>query len=628
VTLREWLIADGLGGYAMGTEDGIRTRRYHGLLLAAARSSERRFMLVNGVEAWVETAHGIMRLTQQRYAPDVTEKSSHSATFTPEPWPKWDFGRAAHEVFGVKGHPATVLGWTLGSGMKARLHVRPLISGRDWHALHRENAAFRFDVQAADGRVSFAPYPSVPAIHAHSNGTYRHAPQWYRQFQYDEERARGQDFIEDLASPGVFTFDLSPESPDAWLVFTTPPEMGGVDIRGEVGEWCRAARDVERVRLAAFPSGMERLAELFIVRRGQRQTIIAGYPWFTDWGRDTFISVRGLCIAQGRLAEAEAILLSWCDHLSQGMMPNLFPSGQGKPEYNSVDASLWFVIAVHDLAKAMSGDGVLQVPLKFIAACEDILTHYARGTRHSIRVDSDGLLAAGEPGLALTWMDAVVDGKPVTPRIGKPVEVQALWINALEFASTWNTRWTATATKARESFARRFWNAKLNCLFDVVDVDHVPGTADARIRPNQVFACGGLPQRLVTGGPAKTLLETVDRKLKSEYGFRTLARDDPGYIGRADGPLRQRDLAYHQGTVWPWLTFAFIDAAIRALGDGAGPVLSGTSKGERLWDNGLPWIEILDGDEPHHPRGCPYQAWTVAESIRHLRLIQDQSQSS
>lgn len=574
-------------------------------------------MLVNGVEAWVETAHGTMRLTQQRYVPDVVEKAAHSPTFTAEPWPTWDFGRATHEVFGVKGHSATVLGWKLGGGAKARLHVRPLVSGRDWHALHRENADFRFDVQAADGRVSFAPYPSVPAISAHSNGTYRHAPQWYRQFQYDEEQARGQDFVEDLASPGVFTFDLSPASPEAWLVLTTPAEMGGVDVRGDVGEWCRAARDRERARLAAFASDEERLADAFIVQRGNRRTIIAGYPWFTDWGRDTFISVRGLCIGTGRLADAESILASWVPHLSQGMMPNVFPSGTGAPEYNSVDASLWFIIAVHDLAKAVSGGAVPQVPLPFIAACEAILSHYSRGTRHGIRMDRDGLLAAGEPGIALTWMDAVVDGKPVTPRIGKPVEVQALWINALEFASTWNKRWATAAARARESFAARFWNEQRQCLYDVVDVDHVAGTADDRLRPNQIFACGGLPDRLVSGDRARAICALVGEELQTRGGgLRTLGPRERGYVGRVDGPLRQRDLGYHQGTAWPWLMGAWHDATSQLMLDG--DAHAGVRVPDLVRDlNGMqPAFEIADGDSPHMPRGCPFQAWTVGEAIR------------
>jgi predicted glycogen debranching enzyme len=612
--VREWLIADGLGGYAMGTEDGVRTRRYHGLLLAAARSSERRFMLVNGVEAWVETAHGVMRLTQQRYAPDVTEASSHTAKFSSEPWPMWDFGRATHEVFGVKGHATTVLGWKLGGGAKARLHVRPLVSGRDWHALHRENSDFRFDAQAADGHVSFAPYPGVPAINAHSNGTYRHAPQWYRQFQYDEERARGQDFVEDLASPGVFTFDLSPASPEAWLVLSTPPELGGVEIRGDVGEWCRAARETERTRIAGFATQMERAADDYIVQRGTRRTIIAGYPWFTDWGRDTFISVRGLCIGTGRVADAESILSSWIPHLSQGMMPNLFPSGAGAPEYNSVDASLWFIIAVHDLAIARGA--VTQVPPKFAEACEEILTHYTRGTRHNIRADGDGLLAAGEPGLALTWMDAVVDGKPVTPRIGKPVEVQALWINALEFAGTWNPQWRSAGAKARDSFLARFWNPTRGFLYDVVDVDHVAGAVDDRLRPNQILACGGLPLRLLDGDGAGVVYEIVERELWTPMGLRTLGRAEKGYVGHVDGPMHQRDLGYHQGTAWPWLAGALGDAA-RLLLVESNPNTEPNLPAAFIGKNRQPLShEIADGDAPHAPRGCPYQAWTIGEAIR------------
>ena len=626
MTAREWLIADGLGGYAMGTEDGIRTRRYHGLLLAASPTTEQRFMLVNGVEAWLDTAEGSGALSSHRYAPDTVypDGVARISSFRRDPWPTWTFScrgtDVEHEIFGAHGHAVTVLRWRASGTTPARVRVRLHISGRDWHALHHENPHARFDaVPVGENAWRFQPYYSVPPVAVYTTGRYAHSPLWLRNHQYDEERARGLDFLEDLGSPGEFTFDLTPTNREAVMVLSTSAEWGGLDIGADVPAEADGLRTAELQRLAAFPSAMDRAADMYLVQRGTRRTILAGYPWFTDWGRDTFISVRGLCIATGRLADAEAILASWCEHLSQGMMPNLFPSGASRPEYNSVDASLWFIIAVHDLARAASGGAVPQVPLKFIQACEEILTHYARGTRHNIRMDSDGLVAAGAPGLALTWMDAIVDGEPVTPRIGKPVEVQALWINALEFAATWNTRWRAVAAKARESCARRFWNEKRGFLYDVVDVGHVAGAVDDRLRPNQILACGGLPLRVVEGARASAVTRIVGEELQTRGGLRTLGRHEPGYVGRVDGPLGERDKGYHQGTAWPWLIGALFDATRRLERDVNPDAPVSVPDFVRAPTVKQPSFEIADGDPPHTPRGCPFQAWTVGEAIRMLK---------
>ncbi len=635
----------------MGCTDGTRTRRYHALLLVASPDSERRFVLVNGVEAWFETepGGGTVALSSQRYAPDGVVHPAGamlSAAFSSEPWPHWDCAQAAkgtgagagtgtgagagaritHEIHGVHASATTLLHWRFEGRGKARLHVRLLMSGRDWHALHHENPAFRFAVeQPARSTWRFAPYDGVPPIVVASNGRYAPSPTWYRQFLYEEERERGLDCVEDLASPGVFTWDLDgTANPEAELVLTTSPEWRGLAITGDVAAECQAIRERERARIERVSSRMERAAEAYLVQRGARRTIIAGYPWFTDWGRDTFIALRGLCLATGRVADAEAILLSWCDQLSDGMLPNLFPSGGAAPEYNSVDASLWFVVAVRALSNATSGQ-VPQIPAPFIAACDEILTRYSRGTRYGIRMDSDGLLAAGAPGVALTWMDAIVDGVPVTPRAGKAVEVQALWINALEFAASWNTRWRVTAARARDSFAKRFWNERHGCLFDVVDVDHMAGAVDDRLRPNQVFACGGLPLALVEGTRAKSIVDVLVKELWTPMGLRTLACSEPGYVGRVDGPLRERDRGYHQGTVWPWLTYAFLDAWTRANGT------TWDAARERFLPALLRHVEtagsghvseIADGDAPHEPRGCPLQAWSLGELLRVTRATE------
>jgi predicted glycogen debranching enzyme len=635
---REWLIADGRGGYAMGTGDGIRTRRYHGLLLVASPTSEQRFMLVNGVEAWLETDRGRVALTVQHYAPGVVHprRAAHLKSFAAEPWPFFEYetghettgGRSSRsptridsptriqfDLHGVHRHAATLLRWRANG--KARLCVRPLLSGRDWHALHHENPGLNFVAdRPAPGTWRFAPYKGVPPVIVYANAQFHAEPAWFRQFQYDEERARGQEFLEDLASPGVFTWELNGADSEAVLVLTTSAQWGGVPLGGDISSECAVLREREQSRIAVFPTRSARAADQYLVQRGPRRTIIAGYPWFTDWGRDTFIALRGLCLATNRVADAEAILLSWSEHLSRGMMPNLFPSGAGTPQHNSVDASLWFVVAVRDFLDAIPVDARHRTVVRLREAVDEILAWYSRGTRHGIHMDGDGLLAAGEPGVALTWMDAVVDGRPVTPRVGKPVEVQALWINALDFAFTWDERWQTTARRAREAFGARFWNGQRGCLYDVVDVDHVAGTVDHRLRPNQVFACGGLPVTMVEGARARSVTDALARELWTPMGLRTLAFGEPGYVGRADGPLRERDLGYHQGTVWPWLTFAFIDAVRRT----SGPVAAKrylVDLPRHLDDAGIGHLsEIADGDAPHTPRGCPFQAWSLGALLQ------------
>lgn len=364
---------------------------------------------------------------------------------------------------------------------------------------------------------------------------------------------------------------------------------------------------------------LDRAAESFIVRRGGGNTIIAGFPWFTDWGRDTFIAMRGLVLARGRYDVAASILLAWADTVSEGMLPNRFPDHGSEPEFNAVDASLWFVVVVHEFLAAAAAADAVRARLEGAAAA--ILDGYAAGTRFGIRVDDDGLLACGVPGVQLTWMDARVDGRVITPRIGKPVEVQALWINALRCGGAHRT---ALADRAQAAFCARFWNPAANALHDVVDVDHVAGTADSRMRPNQILAVGGLPHRLVGGDRAAAVVAAVERELLTPLGLRTLARGDPQYQPRCEGGVAQRDGAYHQGTVWPWLIGAFVDAWLGVNGDDDAHRAEANTRflsplQAHLKVAGLGHVsEIADGDPPHTPRGCPFQAWSLGELIRAL----------
>jgi predicted glycogen debranching enzyme len=632
----EWLEADGQGGFASGTACGLRTRRYHALLLAARKPPTDRVVLVNGFDAFVETAAGTFPISTQNYAPDVTAPDGFNniESFDPEPWPHWTFRLAdgtliEQEILTVvNGTPPVVLAWRLASpAAHATLTVRPFLSGRDYHSLHHENSAFNFEPKFEGECVSWQPYADYPHAAFHTNGDYRHDPHWYRNFIYEAERERGLDFIEDLASPGVFSFDLT--RGEAVIVLVAEEASSGPKCHVSPLALARNCRVAEMRRRARFASPFHRAADAYLVKRGNGRTIVAGYPWFTDWGRDTFIALRGLCLATGRLDDARQILVEWSGAVSKGMLPNRFPDHGEEPEFNSVDASLWFVIAVHGFFEAMklAGKRVGRDDARALhGAVEQILEGYAGGTRFNIHADADGLLACGVPGVQLTWMDAKVGDWVVTPRIGKPVEVQALWLNALRVSSRFETRWRGLYEKGLRSFSEKFWN-EAGYLNDVVDADHAPGKIDASFRPNQIFAVGGLPISLLDEKRARRVVDEVESLLWTPIGLRSLAPGDPNYKPRYAGGVLERDGAYHQGTVWPWLLGPFVEAWVRARGETSlakeeARVLFLCPILEHLNRYGIGHIaEVADGDEPHTPGGCPFQAWSLGELLRLEQLV-------
>jgi len=632
----EWLEADGLGGFASGTISGMRTRRYHALLLAALTPPTGRVVLVNGFDAWVETPTGTFALSSQAYAPDVIHPDGERRIidFKTEPWPQWtleleDGTRIQQELFAHNGSALVVLAWRLLTPAKeVKLSVRPFLSGRDYHSLHHENPTFQFGPRRNGDRIIWHPYNGLPEIVSASNGDYSHQPDWYRNFLYEVERERGLDYAEDLASPGTFSWDLS-RGEAIWILAADGYESNTLPAGVSAEECAKSLRLAEQNRRQQFASGLERAADAYLVRRGAGKTIVAGYPWFTDWGRDTFISLRGLCMATGRLDEARDILLQWAEAVSEGMLPNLFPDRGDKPEYNSVDASLWYVIAVYDFMQAMKSENrkVAARDQKTLKnAIEAILTGYSKGTRFGIRLDDDGLLAAGESGVQLTWMDVKVGDWVVTPRIGKPVEVQALWLNALGIATGFSGRWKTFFMRGCQAFTDRFWNEAGGYLYDVVDPNHQRGTVDASFRPNQIFAIGGLPVAVLQGEQAKKVVEAVESRLWTPLGLRSLAPAEPSYCPRYEGGVRERDGAYHQGTVWPWLMGAFVEAWVRVRGGSQNAIDEARNRFlepliRHLDDAGLGHVsEIADADPPHTPRGCPFQAWSLGELLR-LKLV-------
>jgi predicted glycogen debranching enzyme len=646
---REWLEPDGLGGFAMGTVSGVRTRRYHGLLLTAATPPTGRMMLVNGFDAWVETATGRYAISSQRYAGGAgggdgvvhPDGASRIESFTDDPWPAWTFRledgtRLTQEIVVPHGEPAAIVTWRLIGTPKARLIVRPFLSGRDYHSTHHENGALRADAANDGAVVVWRPYDGVPAIVSRANARYEHQPDWYRRFFYTAERARGLDDTEDLWTPGYLIWDLaSSDTVAIWHLraeSSTAAPRADIDIDIDVVTHGSALRDGERTRRNALTSRgpLQRAADAYLVRRGTGRTIVAGYPWFTDWGRDTFIALRGLCLSTGRLDDARGILTEWSGAVSEGMLPNRFVDAGGGAEFNAVDASLWFIIAVKDYcdraASTNAGANDDDARDRMMAAVQQILEGYARGTRYGIRLDDDGLLACGEPGMQLTWMDARVGDRVITPRIGKPVEVQALWLNALRIGAAHDPRWMAVYERGRASFLSRFWNDADGCLYDVVDVDHRRGQVDASCRPNQIFAIGGLPYALLDsdsdGHRARLVVDTVERRLSTPLGLRSLAPGAAGYSPRYGGGPAERDAAYHQGAVWPWLIGAFVDAWLRvrdrspdAIAEARERFLSPLT--DHLERAGLGHVsEIAGAEPPFPPDGCPFQAWSLGELLR------------
>ncbi len=656
--LAEWLEADGLGGYASGCARGPRSRRYHALLLCALAPPTGRHVLVNGFDAWVQTAAGQFAISSHRFAASEGRSEGEErpdgarrlVSFTSEPWPLWRFRledgtEIEQEIFVPHEIPAVVLLWRRGEspGGPAYLTLRPHLTGRDYHTVvGRDSHPFRLGMESniVTHGVTWRPSASgqpghaLPPITALANAAYRHDPQWICGVEYEMERRRGLDYVEDLVSPGIFEWNLGESTASLILVADGLP--GSDAIRRDAPP----LEEVERLRLReferrrAFSTPIHRAADAYFVRRGRGKTIVAGYPWFTDWGRDTFIAMRGLCLAQNRLADARAILLEWAGAISEGMVPNRFPDTGETPEFNSVDASLWYIVAAHEylLAAANRPSAPEPDPEEFEsdrqilhAAIEKILAGYSAGTRHGIRADSDGLLAAGAPGTQLTWMDAKVGDWVVTPRIGKPVEIQALWINALRVGTQISARWEDLLARARESFAARFWNEERGCLYDVVDVDHVAGRVDPAIRPNQIFAVGGLPFPVLpiySDERARRVVDLVEERLLTPLGLRSLAPQEPGYCPHYDGDMRHRDGAYHQGTVWPWLIGPFVEAWVRVRSSTA---VARRQARERflpplrahLQSAGIGHIsEVTDAEPPHTPCGCPFQAWSMGEFLR------------
>lgn len=637
---KEWLETNGLGGFASSTLPGCNTRRYHGLLVAATRPPVGRMVLVNSLEEWIVLDGTRYDLSCNPYPGVVHPRGDQNLTgFRLDPWPIWTYriGPLILEksLTLIRDQHTTIVTYRMRKeNAEAELVVRPLLTGRPFHELHKENDALRPQAEIRSGVCILQPYPGVPTVYFHHNGQ-AFAPgfNWYREVEYAREKERGLAYHEDCWSPGTFHYRLRGNQ-EAVFILTT--EGAGYFDSAYL-------LNAERLRRRALLSGWEATddvthhlvmaADQFLVKRNtddpsgvSGKSLIAGYPWFEDWGRDTFIALPGLLLVTGRYEEARDILLAYARLTDHGLIPNRFPDAAEAPEYNTVDASLWFILAVfHFLRYTKNFDFVRD---ELWEAMKSIMAHYQNGTQYQIHMDVDGLLDAGQPNLPLTWMDAKIGDWVVTPRTGKAIEIQALWYNALRIMDQIAGRlgdkeqakkWAGLAEKVWASINRQFWYEEGGYLYDVINGDQ----RDASLRPNQLFTLS-LPFESVSPDRASRIMAVVEERLLTPFGLRTLDPRDPRYVARYAGDPRSRDAAYHQGTVWPWLMGPFLTAYQKV--HGKSPKIQSHMRAHlallltHLWEAGLGTLsEIFDGDMPHEPRGCVAQAWSVAEVLRILR---------
>ncbi len=632
-------MTNGLGGFACGTVSGANTRRYHGFLIASLKPPVERTLLVAKIELAVHYLGVETDLSANEFLGGALSGQGfvHLESFAVQDGiPTWRYAVAdallEQKIFMAPGANTSYLRLELlRASAPLRLTLKPLLAYRDYHSHNRGAQPFQLEADAAECRIqAFAgarPYRlSITA------GRFSAAPEWYWNFWHRVEATRGLDAAEDLFMPGTFSVDLSLKSPVHLLATAEPsaPAPGAEVLQGLK----RSSQQLTAALPNTAPAWIHSLAQAsdqFIVHRDAVDTageggaaacsVIAGYPWFTDWGRDTMIALPGLATALRRYDVAAGILQTFAGFVDRGMLPNCFPERGAAPQYNTADATLWMFHALDDYLQARRDPALTQ---KIFPILMSIIHAHVDGTRYGIHVDpADGLLCAGEAGTQLTWMDAKHGDRVFTPRIGKPVEINALWLNALDVAMRLAARvhdlpqkrfCQSLHARAGASFGR-FWNQQRCCLYDVLDVEG-GCTADDSIRPNQILAVS-LPYCVLDPGQMRAVVDCCARELLTSHGLRSLGPQEPGYIGRYKGDASQRDAAYHMGTVWGWLLGPFARAHYRVYGDARLAQSFLEPVAQQLHSACLGTLsEIFDGDAPHNAHGCFAQAWSVAEILR------------
>jgi predicted glycogen debranching enzyme len=644
---REWLVTNGLGGFAYGTISLANTRRYHGLLVASLHPPVDRVLMLSKVEVTARYRGQTFELATNEFADGTLAPRGCellSAFRLEEGVPVWLYALSdaflEQRLWMGHGSNTTYVGFTLRAGVEAvRLELAPLCNYRDYHSHTRGGWSPDVSLERSGCRIT-AFTGAQPYTVQVDRGEFLPDPSWYWHFHHRAEAERGLDAEEDLFRPGIFRVQIEPG--ETVILTASAATDGGQRIRARVR--VRSSNAIAPAQPTPDPPNwigrLRFAADQFMVARAagsgapdEGATVIAGYPWFSDWGRDTMVALPGLMLATGRVAETAAILRTYARYLSQGMLPNRFPDGGAAPEYNSVDASLWYFHAIAVYVEETHDQELLR---ELYPALREIIDWYKRGTRFGIHQDTaDGLLCAGEPGVQLTWMDAKVGDRVVTPRIGKPVEVNALWHHALKRMTDWATTledtsgaalYGAAAAQVATSFSSAFWFERGSHLYDVVEGPE--GTPDAHgrrvdstVRPNQIFAVS-LGSNLLSVERARAVVDTCARDLLTPVGLRSLSPRDPRYCGTYSGGPGERDSVYHQGVVWSWLLGPFALAHYRVYGQVDHAMALLESMASHLDEACLGTVsEIFEGNPPHRPRGCCAQAWSVGEIYRAWRYL-------
>ncbi|MDP7029249.1 MAG: amylo-alpha-1,6-glucosidase [Phycisphaerales bacterium] len=625
---REWLLTNGLGGFAMGTACGVPTRRYHGLLVGAASPPVQRIMALHHViDSITLPGDGETPLSNFLFRDDSDPK--------PDGWTKllrfdcdlssavwrWSLpsGTTISRTLTVQqGFNACTVRWQVDTPpQSATLRVRPLLLLRDFHALNNLPSGISLTRQ---GRTLRAERDGHELVLRCSRGQWSGDSDWWHEFEYPIERERGYDHRECSLAASTVEVQLTKGQP--WF-----------ELTAEMDAFVPLPPSASTHQIKQIDPRLAAAADQFVVARAGSDaatpgaSIIAGYPWFADWGRDSMIALPGLLLATGRLDEARTVLETFAGRIQDGLIPNRFDDRDDETaHYNTADASLWFLHAVHAYVDQAGGPLIAPGADPLLAACLDIARAHLDGASPGVRVAADGLIEAGIEGEALTWMDARIDGVAVTPRIGKPVELSALWHSGLRLLATLlpgESKWMIEAACATSDAFDAFWNEDAGCLYDVLALKDGRWVGNPQIRPNQLFAVS-LPRSPLSPTRQRRVLEVVTRELLTPVGLRTLAPSDPAYRGRFDGDMRSRDTAYHNGTVWPWLIGPWCDAVRRTWHDPreAEDLIRRSTAGLLAsLDHGCTGqiAEVYDGDAPHEPHGCPAQAWSVAELVRSLQ---------
>jgi predicted glycogen debranching enzyme len=630
----EWLDTNGLGGWASATFCGCNSRRYHGLLIAATNPPTERMVLVSKLDETIVTADKRFELGVNNYGDvKVPEGDQYLHSFTKDLYPVFTYHTEEvilqKSILMIQGENTTILKYdVLQASQPFTLELLPLLAVRNIHELTHANDSIHKDISFNDGILKTKLYEGTPDILMQlNNSSFQSAPDWYYNFNYELEKYRGLDYKEDLYTPGKFYVKL--KEGDTYLIILSTQDVANRDAATLFN--AEVQRRNNLVEVFGRNESLRQLAvaaDQFIVKRDFLKTIIAGYHWFTDWSRDTMISLPGLCLSTHRFEDAKKILAAFARSVDKGMLPNRFTDNGDIPEYNNVDGTLWYFVAVYKYLKATGDQGFVLKEL--LPVLKDVIGHHYAGTRYNIHVDEDELLFAGEPGVQLTWMDAKIGDWVVTPRTGKPVEVQALWYNALCIYSqllrldkqvNLANLIKAKAQVAKGHFLSKFWYHEGDYLYDVIDAN---GQPDTSLRPNQLLALS-LPYPLVDGEKAESVLSIIEQRLYTPKGIRSLSPGEEQYTPHYGGSQYQRDAAYHQGAVWSWLVGPYIDA-IMAQPDYVGlDGLKGKKKAQKIVDVFLEHLEegcigsvseIFDAEPPHHARGCVAQAWGVGEVLR------------